>query len=80
MIREMGRGLKMSKGWGEVVGWWKKNVEMGKGEYEKKGRMNLWVGKRGRRVIVYEIEGKGIMVGLGCVRGIVGVLEGEVVK
>lgn len=80
MITEIGSRLKITDPSPELVAWCKKNLEMPNPEYQKKARMNLWLGNTPRTLILYEIEGNAIILPFGCLRGILPLLEGEVVK
>ena len=44
MITEIGSRLKITYPSQELVAWCKKNLEMPNPEYQKKARMNLWLG------------------------------------
>ena len=80
MITEIGSRLKITDPSPELVAWCKKNLEMPNPEYQKKARMNLWLGNTPRTLILYEIEGNAIILPFGCLRAILPLLEGEVVK
>lgn len=80
MITEIGSRLKITDPSPELVAWCKKNLEMPNPEYQKKVRMNLWLGNTPRTLILYEIEGNAIILPFGCLRAILPLLEGEVVK
>lgn len=80
MITEIGSRLKITDPSQELVAWCKKNLEMPNPEYQKKARMNLWLGNTPRTLILYEIEGNAIILPFGCLRAILPLLEGEVVK
>lgn len=80
MITEIGSRLKITDPSPELVAWCKKNLEMPNPEYQKKARMNLWLGNTPRTLILYEIEGNAIILPFGCLRAILPLLEGEVMK
>jgi superfamily II DNA or RNA helicase len=80
MITEIGSRLKITDPSPELVAWCKENLEVPNPEYQKKARMNLWLGNTPRTLILYEVEGNSIILPFGCLRAILTLLEGDVVK
>lgn len=80
MTTEIGSQLRITDPSPELIAWCKANLEIPNPEYQKKARMSLWLGNTPRTLILYEKEGNSIILPFGCLRAILPLLEGEVVK
>ena len=63
-----------------MVDWCKKHLEIPNPEYQKKARMNLWLGDTPRTLVMYEVDGDSVIIPFGCLRSILPLLEGDVKK
>ena len=80
MYTEIGSRLKITDPSAALVDWCKKNLIIPNPEYQKKARMNLWLGNTPRTLVLYEVEGNSIILPFGCLRAILPLLEGDLEK
>ena len=53
MITEIGSRLRITNPSPDMVDWCKKHLEIPNPEYQKKARMNLWLGDTPRTLVMY---------------------------
>ena len=80
MITEIGSRLRITNPSPDMVDWCKKHLEIPNPEYQKKARMNLWLGDTPRTLVMYEVDGDSVIIPFGCLRSIIPLLEGDVKK
>lgn len=80
MITEIGSRLRITNPSPDMVDWCKKHLEIPNPEYQKKARMNLWLGDTPRTLVMYEVDGDSVIIPFGCLRSILPLLEGDVKK
>ena len=80
MITEIGSRLRITNPSPDMVDWCKKHLEIPNPEYQKKARMNLWLGDTPRTLVMYEVDGGSVIIPFGCLRSILPLLEGDVKK
>lgn len=80
MVTTIGSRLWITDPSPELVKWCKKNLELPNPEYQKKARMGLWLGDTPHTLVLYEVEGNTLVLPFGCLRAILGLLEGDVEK
>lgn len=80
MITEIGSRLRITNPSPDMVDWCKKHLEIPNPEYQKKARMNLWLGDTPRILVMYEVDGDSVIIPFGCLRSILPLLEGDVKK
>lgn len=80
MITEIGSRLRITNPSPDMVDWCKKHLEIPNPEYQKKARMNLWLGDTPRNLVMYEVDGDSVIIPFGCLRSILPLLEGDVKK
>lgn len=80
MITEVGSYLTITDPTPAVKDWCKDNLEIVNPEYQKKIRMHLWTGNTPKRLYLYSVRGNTITLPFGCLRAILPLLEGELVK
>ena len=51
----------------DVIRWCKQNLVLDNPEFIKKERMGLWTGRTPREIVLYEKNGKNLMIPFGCV-------------
>lgn len=55
----------------------KENLEMRNPEYQKKARMNLWLGNTPKKIVLYTVNGNKLTLPFGTLRSILPLLEGD---
>lgn len=80
MTTEIGARLRITDPSWEMINWCRKNLEIPNPEYQKKVRMNLWLGNTPKILKLYEVYGNAIVIPFGCLRSILPLLEGDVKK
>ena len=80
MVTTIGSRLRIADPTPELLAWCKKNLELPNPEYQKKARMGLWRGDTPQTLVLYEREGNTLVIPFGCLRAILGLLEGSVEK
>jgi superfamily II DNA or RNA helicase len=64
----------------EIITWCKDNLVIINPDYQKKARMHLWTGNTPRTLVLYETEGNSITIPFGCLRELLPLLNGDVIK
>ncbi len=80
MITEVGSYLTITDPSPALMEWCKKNLELANPEYQKKIRMHLWTGNTPRTLFLYSTNGNALTLPFGCLRSILGLLEGDLIK
>lgn len=62
MITEIGSRLRITNPSPDMVDWCKKHLEIPNPEYQKKARMNLWLGDTPRTLVMYEVDGDSVII------------------
>lgn len=62
MITEIGSRLRITNPSPDMVDWCKKHLEIPNPEYQKKARMNLWLGDTPRILVMYEVDGDSVII------------------
>ena len=77
MFTELGSQLKITDPSPALLKWCKENLELVNPEYQKKVRMHLWTGNTPQRLFLYSMNGNTLVLPFGCLRSILGLLEGD---
>ena len=64
----------------EIMQWCNENLILDNPEYVKKQRMGFYIGRTPRKLTLYEINGNAVVLPFGCLRSILGLLDGGLEK
>ena len=67
MIFRVGNKVVCENATKEVYDWCRRNLVLDNPEYIKKERMGLWTGNTVREIVLYERDGKNLIIPFGCV-------------
>lgn len=77
MFTEIGSYITVTDPSPELLAWCKENLEMSNPEYQKKARMNLWLGNTPKKIVLYTVNGNKLTLPFGTLRSILPLLEGD---
>lgn len=77
---EVGSYLTITDPSPEILAYCKENLEVLNPEFQKKMRMHLWTGKTPKYLYLYTTNGNTLTLPFGCLRSILPLLDGDVVK
>lgn len=63
----------------EIVKWCKDNLIVPNPEYQKKARMNLWLGNTPKTLMLYTVDGNSFRLPFGCLRSILPMLNDNII-
>ena len=77
MYTEIGSYITVTDPSPELLAWCKENLEMNNPEYQKKARMNLWLGNTPKKIVLYTVNGNKLTLPFGTLRSILPLLQGD---
>lgn len=77
MYTEIGSCITVKEPSAELLAWCKNNLEMNNPEYQKKARMNLWLGNTPKKIVLYTISGNTLTLPFGTLRSILPLLTDD---
>ena len=77
MYTEIGSYITVTDPSPELLAWCKENLEMNNPEYQKKARMNLWLGNTPKKIVLYTVNGNSLTLPFGTLRSILPLLQGD---
>lgn len=77
MFCEIGSYITVTNPSPELLTWCKENLELSNPEYQKKARMNLWLGNTPKTISLYTINENTLILPFGTLRQILPLLSGD---
>lgn len=77
MFTEIGSYITVTDPTPDLLAWCKENLEMSNPEYQKKARMNLWLGNTPKSISLYTINENTLILPFGTLRQILPLLSGD---
>lgn len=77
MFTEIGSYITVTDPTPDLLAWCKENLEISNPEYQKKARMNLWLGNTPKSISLYTINENTLILPFGTLRQILPLLSGD---